>query len=110
MKGLAAGLTFFNFAAVCALLLGLIAGGLGPFIAFESMFVGAVAAVFSYFGTVDPKVAPSKSHQTEWRYGSLVFWFVVGCFTIFAVRSFCWLLYIDGPELRIQSVNNLGDL
>ena len=29
---------------------------------------------------------------------------------MFAVRSFCWLLYIDGSELRIQSPNNLGDL
>ena len=29
---------------------------------------------------------------------------------MFAMRSFCWLLYIDGSELRIQSPNNLGDL
>jgi hypothetical protein len=29
---------------------------------------------------------------------------------MFAVRSFCWLIYIDGTELRIQSPNNLGDL
>jgi hypothetical protein len=26
------------------------------------------------------------------------------------VRSFCWLLYIDSSELKIQSPNNLGDL
>jgi hypothetical protein len=32
------------------------------------------------------------------------------CFGLFAARSFCWLLYIDGSELRIQSPNNLGDL
>ena len=29
---------------------------------------------------------------------------------MFAVRSFCWLLYPDGEQLRIQSPNNLGDL
>jgi hypothetical protein len=29
---------------------------------------------------------------------------------MFAVRSFCWLLYIEGDELKIQSPNNLGDL
>lgn len=29
---------------------------------------------------------------------------------MFAVRSFCWLFYIDGSEFRIQSPNNLGDL
>ncbi|HJX81317.1 MAG TPA: hypothetical protein VJ248_04755, partial [Candidatus Udaeobacter sp.] len=26
------------------------------------------------------------------------------------MRSFCWLLYIDGSDLKIQSPNNLGDL
>jgi hypothetical protein len=31
-------------------------------------------------------------------------------FALFAVRSFCWLLYIDGGDLKIQSPNNLGDL
>jgi hypothetical protein len=35
---------------------------------------------------------------------------LVACFTIFAVRSFAWLLYIDGNELKVQSPNNLGDL
>jgi len=29
---------------------------------------------------------------------------------MFAVRSFCWLLWIDGNNLKIQSPNNLGDL
>ena len=29
---------------------------------------------------------------------------------MFAIRSFCWLLFIDGDQLRIQSPNNLGDL
>src|SRR5947209_474876 len=31
-------------------------------------------------------------------------------FAVFAVRSFCLLLYIDGNELKIQSPYNLGDL
>ena len=26
------------------------------------------------------------------------------------MRSFCWLIYIDGGDLKIQSPNNLGDL
>ena len=29
---------------------------------------------------------------------------------VFAVRSFCWVLWIDGNNLKIQSPNNLGDL
>ena len=35
---------------------------------------------------------------------------MAACFAVFALRCFCWLLYIDGAELRIQSPNNLGDL
>ena len=35
---------------------------------------------------------------------------MAGIFALFAVRSFCWLLYNDGPQLMIQSPNNLGDL
>ena len=44
------------------------------------------------------------------RYRSVWFWAVAICFAVFAVRSFVWLLYIDGSELKIQSPNNLGDL
>jgi len=29
---------------------------------------------------------------------------------MFAVRSFCWLFYLDGSDYKIQSPNNLGDL
>ena len=44
------------------------------------------------------------------RYRRIWFWAVAVCFAVFAVRSFCWLLYIDSSELKIQSPNNLGDL
>ena len=44
------------------------------------------------------------------RYRRVWFWAVAVCFAMFAVRSFCWLLYIDGSDLKIQSPNNLGDL
>ena len=44
------------------------------------------------------------------RYRRVWFWAVAICFAVFAVRSFCWLLYIDSSELKIQSPNNLGDL
>ena len=43
------------------------------------------------------------------RYRHVWFWAMAVCFAVFAVRSFCWLLYIDGSDLRIQSPNNLGD-
>lgn len=110
MKGLSAGLVFFSCSVVYAVLLGLVVGGLGPITTFLSVFVAIVAAILAYFMTVDPG-GPSLAQPNAWsRYRWIPFWFMAGCFTFFAVRSFCWLLYIDGPEFRIQSVNNLGDL
>jgi hypothetical protein len=44
------------------------------------------------------------------RYRTVWFWAVAICFAVFALRSFIWLLYIDGSDLKIQSPNNLGDL
>jgi hypothetical protein len=57
-----------------------------------------------------PQKDVPKSTPVPWRYGKVWIWLLGVCFLMFAVRSFCWLLYIDGSELRIQSPNNLGDL
>src|SRR6266536_6428585 len=50
------------------------------------------------------------SNPAPWRYRKVWLWLLGACFLMFAVRSFCWLLYIDGDQLKIQSPNNLGDL
>jgi hypothetical protein len=55
------------------------------------------------------KNAPGST-PAPWRYGKVWLWLLGACFFMFAVRSFCWLLYIDGNQLKIQSPNNLGDL
>jgi hypothetical protein len=57
-----------------------------------------------------PQGKMPKSAAALRRYGTVWFWLVAAVFALFAFRSFCWLLYIDGGELRIQSPNNLGDL
>ena len=111
MKALSAGLTFVNVSTVCALLLGVVGNGLGPFIAAFSLALGLVAAFAAYLGTFDPEILeqePGKAARQ--RYSGVWFWIMALVFAIFAVRSFCWLLYIEGEELRIQSTNNLGDL
>ena len=135
MKALCAGLTFVNISTVCSLILGMVTGGLGLTTAGFSLAIGFGAGVIAYFSTLDPEalrrtaVSPAaeptenkRARRREKketappvrsvgrRYRSISFWLLAGCFAIFAVRSFCWLLYIDGPELKIQSVNNLGDL
>ena len=117
MKGLAAGLTFLNCATVAALLLGILGGGLNELMALAAVGLGVLAGVAAYATTTDveenPKIldcGEANRPERKNRYTSIWFWVIVACFGMFAVRSFCWLLYIDGQELKIQSPNNLGDL
>jgi hypothetical protein len=35
---------------------------------------------------------------------------LAGCFALFAFRSFCWLIFTDADQIKVQSINNLGDL
>ncbi len=121
MKALAGGLTFFNFATVCGLILGWTAGGLGPVTAALSLFLGLIAGLAAYFATHDDPAdtieqtvaggdqSISSLRPASRRHGPL-FWTMAGIFALFAFRSFCWLLYVDNEQLMIQSPNNLGDL
>lgn len=129
MKALSAGLTFFSLATVCALILGTLTGGLGAVTASLSILAGLIAGVAAWLGTHDPAAAdealtpattgsvpatdspePAAAPPPPVRYAPVFLWIVVAIFALFAVRSFCWLLYIDGDQLMIQSPNNLGDL
>src|SRR5437879_894942 len=124
MKWLGAGVTFFNLSTVAGLLLGVLAGGLNPLIAAVSLLFSAVMAVYllvsqgSESQVVEPAVkSKGLSRKTDAkrasafsRYRSFWKWAMAACFAAFALRCFCWLVYIDGEELRIQSPNNLGDL
>src|SRR5256714_863265 len=132
MKWVTAGVTFVNLSVVCGLLLGLTGRGLNTVSAALALICGAAFAVAAFLGTRDSAVGQKaangsaaeekrgKTSETEetqnavptalMRYRRLWFWPVAFCFAIFAVRSFCWLLYIDSSELKIQSPNNLGDL
>src|SRR5205814_6220000 len=59
----------------------------------------------------EPEGKPnSRMRSALMRYRHVLFWAVAVCFAMFAVRSFCWLFYIDGSDYKIQSPNNLGDL
>jgi hypothetical protein len=130
MRWLSAGLIFVNLSTICGVLLGIVGHGLTQWSALLALISGAAFAVAAYLGTFDPeksnhRAGPSsaspgsasegqkagpESTPAPWRYGKVWLWLLGVCFLMFAVRSFCWLLYIDGSELRIQSPNNLGDL
>jgi len=113
MKWLSAGLTFVNLSVVCGLLLGMVGRGLNAFTAALALVCGLAFAVAAWLGTSDPykpNGPQAKPPQAPRRYGKIWFWLVAAFFALFAFRSFCWLFYIDGSDLKIQSPNNLGDL
>ncbi|HEU5247105.1 MAG TPA: hypothetical protein VFU09_08455 [Candidatus Udaeobacter sp.] len=128
MKWLSAGLTFVNSSVVCGLLLGMVGHGLNALSAALALLCGVAFAVAAWLGTSNPdkpggskarlsagaqrrpQSKTSESTPRPQRYGKVWFWLVATFFALFAVRSFCWLLYIDGSDWKIQSPNNLGDL
>src|SRR5215475_3091361 len=132
MRWVTAGVTFVNFSVVCGLFLEHAGRGLNTMSAAMALVCGAAFAVAAFLGTRDSAVRqksakssvaeqkPRKASEAEntrnvlppalMRYRRVWFWVVAVCFAVFAVRSFCWLLYIDSSELKIQSPNNLGDL
>jgi hypothetical protein len=132
MKWLSAVLTFVNLSVVCALLLGMAGRGLNTLSAALALACGAAFAVAAYLGTSDktvrekatarleakrkprndsePESTPNAAWSALMRYRRVWFWAMATCFAVFAVRSFCWLFYIDGSDYKIQSPNNLGDL
>jgi len=133
MKWVTALVTFVNLSAVSGVLLGLAGRGLNTLSAALALMCGAAFAVAAYLGTFDKPVrqdaangteVPRKSgddsepestkHTRTWsalmRYRRVWFWAMAVCFAAFAIRSFCWLFYIDGSDYKIQSPNNLGDL
>jgi hypothetical protein len=137
MKFFSAGLTFVNVATIAGLLLGILGGGLDGGIAGLALFLGLAAGIYAWFGTapfvprkkvaLPPPAAPLPKSKRARRRMKLEtpsaavaappprrwhFWaWAVGIvFLMFAVRSFCWLLWVDGANLKIQSPNNLGDL
>jgi len=137
MKWLSGGLTFFNATTVLALGLGMIANGVSRPVAFISLIGGLVIGFVAYWLTARmplrlrkakpvPEVDAPKSKRQQrreerarqglppepaiWRYRAIWFWLLAACFAIFAFRSFCWLIYWDGNDVKVQSPNNLGDL
>src|SRR5215212_878905 len=116
MRVLSGGLTCVNGATVGAVLLGMAAGGLRGWIALVCLLLGIAAGVIAATQTFDSQIA--KGAQAAFtiadsgrrNYRRVWFRLVAACFGFFAFRSFCWLLFSDGNQLKVQSPNNLGDL
>src|SRR4029450_8245958 len=90
--------------------------GLNELSAVLALVSGGTFALAAYLGTSDTATqhnisnSPAGESPPRKPYRRVWFWAMAACFALFALRSFCWLLYIDGEQLKIQSPNNLGDL
>ena len=119
MKWLSAGLIFVNLSTVAGLLFGMAGNGLNELSAILALVSGGTFALAAYLGTSDTATrhhilnspaGESLRSLPHYRYRHVWLWAMAACFALFALRSFCWLLYIDGEQLNIQSPHNLGDL
>lgn len=106
MKWLSAGLTFVNVATFCGLLLGILAQGLSRPLALLSLLVGFALGILAYQQTNKDTQTPIAPKYPE----RIFYWFLAACFAFFAFRSFGWLVFLDGNQIKVQSSNNLGDL
>src|SRR5262245_59431299 len=113
MRLLSAGLIYVASSTIAAVLLAEIAGHLNPLVSFFSLMAGATAAIAAFFLMPPaplPASAGNPSDDALSKYRSIWLCLVGFVFAIFALRSFCWILFFAGERLNIQSPFNLGDL
>jgi len=87
---------------VAGIVLGSIAGHLTPLTAAASLICGAGSAIYT--------LTRVRLSGEPTRKPSGLDWFVIVCFGVFAVRAFCWLVFVDGEDLSILSENNFSDM
>jgi hypothetical protein len=113
MRLLSAGLIYVAVSTVAAVLLAEIAGHLNPIVSFLSLMAGAAVALATFFlmPPAPPRaVVTSTIDNTLSKYRSIWLCLVGFVFAMFALRSFCWILFFAGDNINIQSPFNLGDL
>jgi hypothetical protein len=134
MRPFAAGLTLVNIATITALLLGALGGGLDGGFAALALIAGCAAAIVAWIytepfarravvkvapGAGEPKskrarrrlkLPPLQVEKIERKNYHIWAWIAGALFALFALRSFGFLIYTGGANLKIQSPYNLGDL
>jgi hypothetical protein len=93
-------LTAVATASLCTFALALRAGALLESHSEIGLIVGVLAGGLAFFHTT--RIPGRRAARWE-----ILLWIVFG---LFAVRSFCWLLYFDRDLLKVGAPNNLGDI
>lgn len=81
-------------------------GGLTPTLSTLALTAGALAGIgaWGHVQRHDALSLPGRKRLSPWG------WTMLSVFALFALRTFCFLVYRDGDKLAIGSPNNLGDL
>ncbi len=102
MRLVAAILYFVAVACVSAVALSMASGGLKPFVAWLSLLGGAGVAGWALWKDRDVRTVPRKLGGWEW--------FGIALWSLFTLRCFLWLVFRESDEIKVLSVNNLGDM
>lgn len=102
MKAVVSGLVACCVATLAAVIAAAGAGGLTPLWAWTALAWGALAGSLAW-GSL-------REHLPNAPVRGWVAWCVIAAFSLFALRAFCWLVFIKDGEIAFLSPNNLGDL
>jgi len=101
MRTVVSGLVAFCVAVMSALLAGF-GSGLTPVLAWTALGLGALAGAAAWGALRDlPKTEPVRGWAA---------WSITVVFALFALRAFCWLIFLKDGDIAFLSPNNLGDL
>ncbi len=108
LPALAALLVFVASSSLAALVMVLpLHHGLDGLLAVASLGVGAAIGTGAFWHV---RRLERSNEVARRRLLSPWGWAVGTAFALFALRSFCWLVYSDGKQLAIGSQDNLGDI
>ena len=104
MKYVAAILCAVSASVLLAIALGFAAAGLSPRLAAGALAGGAIVGAWSLVACRSGGKRDRREPLTGME------WTAIVIFTLFSLRAFLWLVFVDGGAIKVLSPNNLGDL
>ena len=80
--------------------------GLNTSLAATALGLGVLVGAGAWYHVrrQEARTLPIRRRLSPWG------WVMLAVFALFALRTFCFLVYLDGDQLSIGSPNNLGDI
>lgn len=97
-------------ATMTALITAWVAGGLTPELSWISLAAGGLAMAWTIAANVRDQGWLSSDDGSEKPTHWLLRWGVWVAFSLFALRTFLWLIFDKRGDLNVLSPNNMGDL